>query len=209
MCRWIRQRIDHLYLLDDRARPSVLDDHRKCFWILRAHMNEVNVQPVDVRHELRQRTQSRLALVPIVIGPPIARELLSRRQLHALRCIGDRFPIGPLCRVYAFAQIGNFRFRKFHMKRTNSCVVSHRCSTSLSHGVLLLSSVGFRMCKCLAEQSWAERDCQTQHRTRLQKATARFVLWLFHGVLLSSCSGFLSCAVIVSSLSSRLSVLIE
>ena len=33
---------------------------------------------------LRQGVQSRLALAPVVLCPPIARERLNRRELHAL-----------------------------------------------------------------------------------------------------------------------------
>src|SRR6266571_1422520 len=98
------------------------------------------------------------------------------------------------------------------MERTNSGLVScllaaSLCSTGLGHGVLLQSNFGFRICKCLADRRWAERDCQTQHRTRLEKATARSVVWLLHCVLLSSSSGFLGCAVIVPYLPSPLSAL--
>src|SRR6266436_1799444 len=52
--------------------------------------------------------------------------------------------------------------------------------TRLGHSVLLLSGFGFRICKCLADRRWAQRDCQTRHRARLEKATARSVVWLFH-----------------------------
>src|SRR5882762_282063 len=76
-------------------------------------------------------------------------------------------------------------------------------STRLGHSVLLLCSFGFRICNCLTDRRWAERDCQTQHRARLEKATARSVVWLFHGVRLSSSSGFWRCVVIVSSLHLR------
>src|SRR6266478_5122398 len=75
--------------------------------------------------------------------------------------------------------------------------------TRLGHSVLLLSGFGFRICKCLADRRWAERDCQTQHRTRLEKATARSVVWLFRCVPLSSSSGLLGRVVIVSSLHLR------
>src|SRR5882672_4249252 len=62
--------------------------------------------------------------------------------------------------------------------------------TRLGHSVLLLSGFGFRICKCLADGRWAQRDSQTRHRARLVKAPARSVVWLFHGVRLSSSSGF-------------------
>jgi hypothetical protein len=49
----IGQSIDNLQLLDDRARPSVIDDERQRVFMLRTNVNEVNVQPVDLGDELR------------------------------------------------------------------------------------------------------------------------------------------------------------
>src|SRR5580704_2564517 len=92
------------------------------------------------------------------------------------------------------------------MKRTNSGAASRWCGTCLGHRVLLLGSVGFRICKCLAERRWPECGCQTQHRTRLEKATARSIVWLFHCVFLSNSSGVLDFVVIVPSVASPLSV---
>ena len=85
MRRGIGQRIDDLQLLDDRAGPSVRDDERQRIFMLRTNVNEVNVQPIDLGDELRQGVQPRLALAPVVFRRPIARELLNRRELHALR----------------------------------------------------------------------------------------------------------------------------
>ena len=138
MRRGIGQRVDDLQLLDDRAGPSVRDDERQRIFMFRTNVNEMNVQPVDLGDELRQGVQSRLDLAPVVFGRPIARELLHRRELHALRCIRDRFPFGPPCRVDAPAQFGQFRFRNIHMKRTNrilgrSLLSAFLCSTGLGY----------------------------------------------------------------------------
>ena len=89
MGRGIGQRIDDLQLLDDRAGPAVRDDERQRILMFRTNVNEMNVDPIDLGHELRQGVQLRLALAPVVIGRPIAREFLHRRELHALRLIGD------------------------------------------------------------------------------------------------------------------------
>src|SRR6266566_4258795 len=86
------KRIDDLQLLDDRAGPPVRDDERQRILMFRTNVDEMNVEPIDLGHELREGVQLRLALAPIIIRRPIARECLSRRQLHALRCIRDRFP---------------------------------------------------------------------------------------------------------------------
>jgi hypothetical protein len=64
--------------------------------MFRTDVNEVDVQPIDLGGELRQCVQFRLALAPIVICSPIARECLDGCQLHALRFVRNSFPFGPL-----------------------------------------------------------------------------------------------------------------
>ena len=61
------------------------DDERQRVLVLRAHVDEVDVQPVDLGDELRQGVEPRLALAPVVVRRPVARERLRRRELHALR----------------------------------------------------------------------------------------------------------------------------
>ena len=106
MGRGIRQRIDDLQLLDDRAGPAVRDDQRQRVRLLRTHVDEVNVDPIDRGDELRQGVELRLARAPVVLGSPVAREFLNRRELHALRLIRDDLPRGPSCRRDAPAQVG-------------------------------------------------------------------------------------------------------
>src|SRR5258708_26176732 len=104
----------------------------------------MNVQSIDLGNELWQGAQSRLALAPIVVCRPIARQRLSRRELYSLGCICNRFSFRPLCRVDAPAQFGVFRFRNLCcMKRTNrifvTCLLAVSwCSTGLGHGALLI-----------------------------------------------------------------------
>jgi len=130
MCRGIGEWLDDLQLLDDRAGPPVRDDERQGIVMLRANVNEMNVEPIDLGDELREGVQSRLALAPIVFGRPVARELLNRRELHALRRIRDRFPVRPPGHVDAPAQFGQLRIRNnAHLKRTNRGLVGR-------HGVL-------------------------------------------------------------------------
>src|SRR5882762_11429612 len=111
--------------------------------MFRTNVNEMNVQPIDLGDEIRQGVQSCLALAPVVVRAPIARECLTGRELYALRCVRDRFPFRPLCRVYTPAQFGKFCFRKIHIKWTKCiCLLAASlCSTGLGHGVLLLSSL--------------------------------------------------------------------
>src|SRR5262249_19254123 len=105
------------------------------------------VEPIDLGDELRQGVQSRLDLAPVVLCPPIASELLSRRELHALRVIRDRLSLRPPGRVDAPAQVGELRIRKIDMERTDRTRV--RCllaasgwCTGLCHVALLFSSSG-------------------------------------------------------------------
>jgi hypothetical protein len=112
----IGERLDDLQLLDDRARPAVRDDERQCIVMLRSHMNEMNVQPVDLGQELRMGVQPRLRLPPVVLRRPVTGELLHRRQLHALRLIGDGLPVGPAHRRDALPQVVEVRLRGLEAK---------------------------------------------------------------------------------------------
>ena len=80
MGRGIGKWIDDLQLLDDRAGPPVRDDERQRMLMLRANVDEVNVEPIDLGHEFRQGVQSRLDLAPVVLRRPIVGERLSRRD---------------------------------------------------------------------------------------------------------------------------------
>ena len=51
----------------------------------RADVDEVDVDAVDGRHELRQGVQLRFGLAPVVAAAPVAHELLELRELRALR----------------------------------------------------------------------------------------------------------------------------
>ena len=53
MSRGIGQWIDDLHLLNDRPGPSVGDDERQRILMFRANVDEMNVQPIDLRDEIR------------------------------------------------------------------------------------------------------------------------------------------------------------
>ena len=110
---------DGLEQLDDRARPAVRHDQRQRVLVCRLHVDEVDVQPVDLGLELRQRVQSRLAPAPVVFGRPVAGELLRRRQLHTLRPIGDEFLGRPASRIDAAAQFFDLALRNFDSERAD------------------------------------------------------------------------------------------
>src|SRR4051794_20820302 len=110
--------------------------------MFRADVDEVNVEPVDLGDEVWDSFQLRLALSPVVICSPVARELLHRRQLHALRCIVDQFSFWPPGRVDATAKISKLRVWKIELKGPYGSLVRNRpagwlCSAGLSHVVLL------------------------------------------------------------------------
>ena len=147
----IGERLDDLQLLDDRAGPPVRDDQRQRVLVLGADVDEMNVEPVDLGHEVRQGVQLRLALAPVVVCPPVARELLHHRERHALRVVGDRLALGPPGRVYASAQLGELRLRKTDLKRANNGVVAARLLCDFINGHLLL----LRSCRASVPRSAA------------------------------------------------------
>src|SRR5690348_6198848 len=104
-------------------------------------MDEVNVQPVDLSLELRKRVQSRLATAPVVLGRPVAREVLYRRQLHTLRSIADEFPGRPAGRIDAAAQLVELALRYFDSERPDSTLCAR--SRGVAHyRVLPFASAG-------------------------------------------------------------------
>src|SRR5919205_2955523 len=120
--------------------------------MLRTHVNEMNVESVDLGDEVWQCLQSRLTLTPVVICSPIAREFLHRRELHALCCVVDGFLLGPLRRVDASPQIADFRFRKVHLKRPyRVCLNCRLCRTCLGHSY---SPLGVDVCPCVLEDDY-------------------------------------------------------
>jgi hypothetical protein len=111
-CGGIGQLLDDLQLLDDRAGPPVGGDQRQRVLVPGAGVEEMKLQPVDLGDEVRQGVQLRPAPAPVVVCPPVARELLRHRQRHALEVIGDRLVLGQPGRVDAPAQLGELRFGK-------------------------------------------------------------------------------------------------
>jgi hypothetical protein len=61
-------------------------------------VNKMDVQTIDLGHELRQSVEPRLSLSPVVITCPVPREFPHRRKLDPLRLIGHELSIRPACR---------------------------------------------------------------------------------------------------------------
>ena len=140
-CRGIRQRLDRFQVLNRRARPPVRDDERQRVFMFRADVDEVNIQPVNFGNKLWQSVEPRFAPAPVVFRPPIARELLNRRELEALRSIRDWFALRPLGSVDAPSQIGKLCVGEVHVVRTNSDRVVTNLSCGGTHSGLLFQCV--------------------------------------------------------------------
>ena len=87
--------------------------------MLRAGVNEMNVKPVDLGHEMRERVQPRFALQPVVVGFPVTHELLHRLQPHPLRVIRDGLPLRPPGRREASPEVVEGLIRKVNVERTD------------------------------------------------------------------------------------------
>ena len=78
------------------------------------NVNEVDVEAVDPRDELRQRIQLRFRLPPVVASAPILDEGFYHRELYALRLVVDGLSVGPPCRRDATTEIEELLFRKIN-----------------------------------------------------------------------------------------------
>src|SRR5580698_4726759 len=87
--------------------------------MLRANMNEMNVETVDLGDELWKSVQPRFDFTPVVFLRPILRDFLHCVELDALRCIPNEFLLRPPSRSNASAQFGEIRFRDIHVKWAN------------------------------------------------------------------------------------------
>src|ERR1700675_1549702 len=63
----------------------------------RTNVQEVNIEPVDLRRELREAIELRLATAPVVLLSPIAADLLDPLQRSALAPVIDQFSFRPAC----------------------------------------------------------------------------------------------------------------
>ena len=115
--RGVGERLDDLELLDGRARPPVGHNERQRMLMLGAHVDEVDVYPVDLGDEVRQDREALLELAPVVIRGPIGGQCLDRLELHALR--GIRLPVWPARRRDAAAQLSELLFRNADVERAN------------------------------------------------------------------------------------------
>src|SRR3712207_4479286 len=74
-------------------------------------MDEVDLDPVDLGGELRERVELLLGLAPVVVALPVAGELPQRLELDTLGAIFDELLGGPARRGYASPKVGEVLFR--------------------------------------------------------------------------------------------------
>jgi hypothetical protein len=110
-------------------------DQRQRVLVTRPDVDEVDVEPVEVRHELRQGIQPRLELPPVIAAAPVAHEFLDLGQLGTLGLVSDGLLIGPARRSDAPPQIGQVRHVDFERADAR---IGHG-----GHGVLRLPGWAF------------------------------------------------------------------
>ena len=91
----IGQGAEHVEELDDRAGPAVGDDERHRVGFGRAGVDEVDVEVVDARRELRPHVHPFLGGAEVVLVAPVLRQVLHERERDALRPVVDRLALGP------------------------------------------------------------------------------------------------------------------
>ena len=117
----VRQGADGVDQLHDGAGPAMGHDQRQRVLVRRPDVDEVDVHPVDLGRELRERVQPRLAGAPVVLGRPVANERLQRRQLHALRPIGGELSRRPARRLDPAAQLLELLLWNPSLERADGC----------------------------------------------------------------------------------------
>ena len=88
----------------------------------RAYVDEVDVDAVYRRCELRQGVEPGLCFAPVVSGGPVPHEFAERSELQALRPVINRFAVGQACRSDALAKVNQCLVGETDAKRTNYIV---------------------------------------------------------------------------------------
>ena len=121
MRRRVRERTDGLQQFDDRAGPAVRHDQRQRVGVGRANVDEVDVETIEARHELRQAVQLRLEPPPVIFGAPVPHEFLELRERRSLGSVINRLSVGPARRGDASTQLVDLRLRDLDAERPDCC----------------------------------------------------------------------------------------
>jgi hypothetical protein len=122
----------------------VADDHRQGVFVLRADVDEVNVEPVDLGDEVRHGVDLGFALSPVVLVRPVQRELPDRGEFDALRCVVDLLFVRPLGRDDAPAKVDQIGLARPEAERPDPCA-ARRAAAS---GGIVSEAECFRRHRC-------------------------------------------------------------
>ena len=124
----VGEQADDLELLDDRPGPPVRHDDRQRVVMLRPDLDEVDVDAVDLGHELWQGLKPGFDRTPVVLDGPVVRQLSHRFEPNALRFVVDGLPIRPPHRRDAPTEIVEVLLRNVDTEgadRVLRCFVAH------------------------------------------------------------------------------------
>jgi hypothetical protein len=119
--RRVRERLDDLQQLDDRARPAVRHQQRQGVGVRRADVRELDVEAVDLDDELRQLVQPGLDPAPVVAAAPVLDERAELPELDALRPVADGLLLRPASRLHPPPQLVDLLLRDFDVERAYRC----------------------------------------------------------------------------------------
>jgi hypothetical protein len=121
----IGERTDHVEELDDRARPSMRDDHREGVGLGRALVDEVDVGAVDGGEEVVELVQPGLGGAPVVRVAPVRDEVPCVSELGAVvpPRIGDL--LGEPRAREALLQVVEGRLRDLDEERSYGDLLGH------------------------------------------------------------------------------------
>ncbi|ABG96519.1 hypothetical protein RHA1_ro04734 [Rhodococcus jostii RHA1] len=81
----VGERADHVEELDERTRPAMGEDEGQCVRFGGAHVEEVDVLPVDLGHELRDGVERFLLRPQVELVAPVRDEFDQVGRGHAGR----------------------------------------------------------------------------------------------------------------------------
>ena len=178
----VRQRADGVDHLDHGAGPAVGHDQRQRVLVLGPDVDEVDVHAVDLGDELRQRVQPRLDPPEVVLRRPVARELLNRRQLHALRPILNELLARPTRRRNASTEVVQDLVRNLNLEGAD---VDAGLDGATHEAISLRVGWGFGLTSSLGLGTWREITlpgaAQKTSATRTQQSSRHRVTRMVAG----------------------------
>jgi hypothetical protein len=103
----------------------VCHQQRQSILVRRPDVRELDVQPVDLGDELRQRVHRRLDLAPVVAAAPVLDERAQLRQLDTLRPVADSLLVRPPRRPHAPPKLVDLLLRDVDPEGADRSGVGH------------------------------------------------------------------------------------